>query len=437
MATTTVSPSVSGVIDMNSNKIIHVTTPTAAGEAANYDYVNTKANIGALNDITLSTIANNQILYYDNASVGYTGLNAKWRNGLLTDANVSSSASIAQSKLNLSNATADTSGSVVKGIAGFDSSYFSSTSGYVSVKLNGLSLDRVTQIGAGYVLGNKLTVTANVAQITFADVVNSAISGTDTGLLRRSGPSAFATISYTSDNNVSSIVQRDSSGNFKAGDLSVTSVTATGTLKGATVTSDGNVGGATVSATSAVKAGTEIWINNAKLFGFNGNLTNMITQNGDTALQIGGTAGNPTGKLYGAWTLDTGASLQATYADLAEYYEADNSYEYGTVVMIGGDKEITIAKGQGTTAVAGVISRNPAFIMNEKCKGIKLAVALQGRVPCRVVGSIKKGDLLIVSMVSGVAMASSDPKAGSIIGKALGNYESSRVGLLEVLVGKH
>ena len=434
----TMADSATGVINMNSNKIINVATPTATGDAANYGYVNTKANIGALNDITLSSIANNQILYYDNSSVGYTGSNAKWRNSLLKNANVDSSAAIAQSKLSLNNSTAALSDvDATKGISSFNSANFDATSGYVSIKLNGLALDRMTQIGAGYVLGNKQNVTANVTTVTFADVVNSAISGTDTGLLRRSGASQFATIAYSSQNNVNSIVQRDSSGNFIAGDLTVTSLSASGDLSGANVSASSGVSGATVTSTSEMKAGTEIWLNDEKLLNVNGNVTQMFTQNGDKVMSFGGSQNSPTGKFYGTWTLETGATLQSTYADLAEYYEADNSYEYGTVVMLGGDKEITIAKGQGTTKVAGVISRNPAFIMNEKCKGIKLAVALQGRVPCRVVGSIRKGDLLVVSMVSGVAMASTDPKAGSIIGKALGDYDSSRVGLLEVLVGKH
>ena len=427
----------SGVINMDSHKITNLTTPTATGDAANYDYVNTKSNISALNDVVITAPTapatnDKQILYFDNGS-------SKWVNSLLKNANVDAAAAIAQSKLDLNNATADVSGSVVKGIAGFDSSYFSSTSGYVSVKLNGLSLDRVTQIGAGYVLGNKLTVTANVAQITFADVVNSAISGTDTGLLRRSGPSAFATISYTSSGNGGTIVQRDNNGagGFTAGDLAVTSVTASGALGASSISASGDISGSTLTASSTVKAGNEIWLNGAKLFGFNGNITQMITQNGATALQIGGTAGNPTGKLYGAWTLDTGATLQATYADLAEYYESDKEYTVGSIMMIGGDKEITLAKGHGTTAVAGVISSNPAYLMNTGCKGLKLAIALQGRVPCRVIGKIQKGDLIVVSSVPGVGTVSTDPKPGSIVGKALANYNSDRVGTIEVLVGKH
>jgi uncharacterized radical SAM superfamily Fe-S cluster-containing enzyme len=75
--------------------------------------------------------------------------------------------------------------------------------------------------------------------------------------------------------------------------------------------------------------------------------------------------------------------------------------------------------------------------MNANCPGIKVPVALTGRVPCKVVGKISKGDLLVVSIIPGVAQASEDPKAGSIIGKALANYDNDRIGIIEVLVGKH
>jgi hypothetical protein len=75
--------------------------------------------------------------------------------------------------------------------------------------------------------------------------------------------------------------------------------------------------------------------------------------------------------------------------------------------------------------------------MNSTCQGTRVAVALQGRVPCNVIGTIKKGDLLIASQINGVATASKDPKPGSIIGKALSDYDSDRIGMIEVLVGKH
>jgi hypothetical protein len=451
----------SGAIAMGSNKITGLAAPTATGDAATWDYVNTKSNIASLGDVSITAPTppatnDKQILYYDNGS-------SKWINGLITNSNVSSSAAIVQSKLSLNDATAaSTAGAATKGIASFSSTNFSTSSGYVSLASGGVALGNLATIGNGYLLGNTSGTTASPSQITFANAIEAGITTPSAGLVTR-GASAgsYTTIGLATANTGNTVVLRDTNGDFAARTITVTSISATGTLSGGSLSATSSISGATITTSSQISAGTELQISTKKILDYNGTITRMFNQAGTEVLNTGGTGytggkligswvadtlntttittgnSNTSGTITGQWTLASGSTLQSTYADLAEYYEADNSYEYGTVVMIGGDKEITIAKGQGTTAVAGVISRNPAFIMNEKCKGIKLAVALQGRVPCRVVGSIKKGDLLIVSMVSGVAMASSDPKAGSIIGKALGDYESSRVGLLEVLVGKH
>jgi energy-converting hydrogenase Eha subunit E len=127
----------------------------------------------------------------------------------------------------------------------------------------------------------------------------------------------------------------------------------------------------------------------------------------------------------------------AKYADLAEYYTSDIEYETGTVVMIGGDAEVTAADIVGTTRVVGVVSNNPAYLMNNDCKGTRVAVALQGRVPCKVIGSVSRGDLLTASDMPGIAISTVNPNAGSIIGKALQSYDSTEVGNIEIIVGKH
>ena len=139
------------------------------------------------------------------------------------------------------------------------------------------------------------------------------------------------------------------------------------------------------------------------------------------------------GTITGNWSLSAGSKLQATYADLAEYYEADNEYEPGTVLEFGGEKEVTLAQAM-TPRVAGVVSTNPAYVMNSTCKGEHIvAIALQGRVPCKVRGTIRKGDLLI-SDVGGFARPSSIPLMGTVIGKALENFEGE--GVIEVAVGR-
>lgn len=126
----------------------------------------------------------------------------------------------------------------------------------------------------------------------------------------------------------------------------------------------------------------------------------------------------------------------ARYADLAERYFADSIYEPGTVVVIGGDREITVTKSHADVSVIGVISTNPAYIMNSESGNDEYhpCVALRGRVPCKVVGKIKKGDLLVSSSIPGYAeiMKSTDNPL-AVIGKALESFEGPK-GLIEIVV---
>jgi hypothetical protein len=149
-----------------------------------------------------------------------------------------------------------------------------------------------------------------------------------------------------------------------------------------------------------------------------------------TAITTGGST--TAGTITGNWAL-TG-KFQATYADLAEYYEADLDYEPGTVVELGGEKEVTIAE-DSTCRVAGVVSTNPAYLMNKECAGKYIvAVALQGRVPVKVRGRVRKGDFL-VSGGSGFARPSATPVYGSVIGKAIENFDGVE-GVIEVMIGR-
>ncbi len=128
-------------------------------------------------------------------------------------------------------------------------------------------------------------------------------------------------------------------------------------------------------------------------------------------------------------------ATSAQYADLAEIYESDSSYEPGTVVVFGGDKEITVANTGNDTRVAGVISENPAYLMNSKANG--LPVALTGKVKCKVAGFIRKGDMLAThNTLPGVAKKISEPTCGAIIGKALEDYDSTEIGSINIVVGR-
>src|SRR6056300_357705 len=143
-----------------------------------------------------------------------------------------------------------------------------------------------------------------------------------------------------------------------------------------------------------------------------------------------------TGLTYNPSTnvLTTTAS-SAQYADLAEIYESDAEYEVGTVVIFGGDKEITISKEGNDTRIAGVISENPAYLMNAGATG--LPVALMGKVKCKVVGHINKGDMLSSHPThNGVAKKTHDPQVGEVIGKALEDYDSEEIGTINIVVGR-
>jgi hypothetical protein len=130
----------------------------------------------------------------------------------------------------------------------------------------------------------------------------------------------------------------------------------------------------------------------------------------------------------------TATVTQARYADLAEKYDADAVYDPGTIVVFGGVREITVTTIEEDTRVAGVISTNPAYLMNVESEG--LAVALRGKVPCKVIGSVKKGDILVSSSVLGHAMASrsNNPLAAAIIGKSLEDKFDLDLGTIMMVV---
>jgi hypothetical protein len=125
----------------------------------------------------------------------------------------------------------------------------------------------------------------------------------------------------------------------------------------------------------------------------------------------------------------------AQYADLAEKYTSDQEYVPGTIVMFGGNAEVTISEDR-TKKVAGVVSTHPAYLMNSHLEGTSVEVALQGRVPCKVEGTIHKGDMIVAGSTPGVGIAHNDPQLGQVIGKALENYNSTETGMIEVAVGR-
>jgi filamentous hemagglutinin len=188
--------------------------------------------------------------------------------------------------------------------------------------------------------------------------------------------------------------------------FSTTGLAVAGTVS---VSGTGNVTGANIVATADV-------------------FTPEIVKTGSNAVGNIGQASNYFNTVFAQAT-------SALYADLAEKYTADAEYVPGTVVVFGGDKEVTVTSTDADRAVAGVVSTNPSYIMNAGLEAEHVAtVALTGRVPTRVTGTVHKGDLM-VSAGYGLARAEQDPRVGTVIGKALENHEGTE-GVIEVVVGR-
>lgn len=137
------------------------------------------------------------------------------------------------------------------------------------------------------------------------------------------------------------------------------------------------------------------------------------------------------------WNQIWGVSSSALYADLAERYEADAIYDEGTVVVFGGGKEITACTLEADTAVAGVVSTNPAYIMNDggQDPAYNPAIALRGKVPIKVIGKVAKGDLLITSRVHGHAISVGKEDYGcSVIAKAIQDKHTEEAGIVLAVV---
>jgi hypothetical protein len=152
--------------------------------------------------------------------------------------------------------------------------------------------------------------------------------------------------------------------------------------------------------------------------------------------QVLTTGANTTaGTVTGNWTLTAGTKWNASYADLSEKYIADADYGPGTVLVFGGEHEVTISTEMNTTRVAGVVTTDAAYTMNSGLEAEFIAdIALQGRVPCKVIGPVFKGDLLVAAG-NGHAIANNEARAGTIIGKSLENFNEAS-GVIEVAVGR-
>jgi hypothetical protein len=245
----------------------------------------------------------------------------------------------------------------------------------------------------------------------------------------------------------------------------LTSLTLSGTLTGTTINAAtfGN-SGATYTGSNYTSTGTITGnVINAAVIGnssatLTGNLStgtqpNITSVGTLTSLTVSGTltttnilpSANNTSNIGDSthwYNTIFATSQQALYADLAEKYISDAAYEPGTVVVFGGSAEITVTDKVADTRVAGIISTDPAYVMNAGIDG--LLVAMRGRVPCKVIGPVAKGDLLVTSHREGYAISinqnpdwvtTQNINTGiSVFAKSLENNETTGPIIIEAVV---
>jgi hypothetical protein len=238
-----------------------------------------------------------------------------------------------------------------------------------------------------------------------------------------------------------------------------TSITSVGTLGALTVTGNvtggnlvtagqvsatGNVTGGNLIGTIRTAAQTSITsVGTLGALTVTGNVTggNLITAGLVSLSSITKTGSNGVGNIGSSTsTFNTifAKATSAQYADLAEMYVSDADYPPGTVVEFGGEYEITISSSSHSTAVAGIVSTNPSYLMNSTQTGVHvLPVALTGRVPCQVLGPVRKGDVLVASSTPGVAQRiGMNWQPGCVVGKSMEAIDTAKIQTIEVAVGR-
>ncbi len=300
---------------------------------------------------------------------------------------------------------------------------FTGTAGELSVDT---TLDTVRVHDGSTAGGFELTQNAAAQTLTnktlTSPVINTATAGTSFTLLAQ-GELRLG------DSDSSNYVALRSPGTVSS-NLTFTLPSADGTSGQALVTdASGNLSfaaaGATVSQDNSTNTAFNIYFASTT----SGALTAVKYDGGTLTF-------NPNSETL-AVTNITGTSSSAKYADLAEKYTSDEDYEPGTVVELGGTAEVTQTTRPWSPTIAGIVSTDPAYLMNSDSEGV--SVALIGRVPCKVVGPVRKGEFLVSSRTPGHAEAHKDlhgPPAGSMIGKAIEDKAGEGPGVIEVLVGR-
>jgi hypothetical protein len=372
--------------------------------------------------------------------------------GKIINTMINASAAIAQSKLTMTAAgtiaptslSPYTAPSVVQsnlGLAAFDSQQFTSSSGWITIKpststTTGVTLSRLQYIGAKSLVGNLGTIAAAPVEVTPGNVVtegdgikNASFAASGVMIATYDGSNTanntYSVTAVTTSGGNSSIVKTGSAGEIDAKQLKIDGykvIDITAATPSVDFYTPGTFNFLTATGTSGSNSLATVY---GTLDVSNGTLKSSTLTTGSSITR---------GDITGDWHL-TG-TFEATYADLAEFYEGDQEYQAGTVLVFGGDKEVTTTTTINDTRSAGVVTTNPAYVMNTAQTGIRVCVALAGRIPCRVVGRVKKGDMLTTSATPGYAVKATNPTLGAVIGKALEDKDYGEAGVIQIAVGR-
>lgn len=247
------------------------------------------------------------------------------------------------------------------------------------------------------------------------------VSGTLTGVIAGSGGTFTGNIGINTSTNAGLTTTQPNAYLFNENATTVK-------IAGGGVADFDNNTQATSTSTGAIQLKGGMSINSGNLY-IGGSGGRAIIATGNIIPSSNNSVSNNIGSDTAWWNTFYGVSTQARYADLAEHYKPDAEYSAGTVLVFGGDEEVTVTNMFADHRVAGVVSTDPAYLMNAASPGIP--VALRGRVPVKVIGPVTKGDLLVTSNTAGTAISvGNDASFGiKIFAKSLvtSNDENERI----------
>ena len=341
-------------------------------------------------------------------------------------------------------------------LTGIDATAISNGTSNVTVATNanttvGVAGTTVLEVAAaGTTVTGTMTATGNVAggnvsgtRGAFTNIAGSIEDAAQTNITSVGTLTALAVTGNITSGNVSG-----ATGAFSTVTGAGSAITAldasnlgSGTVPSARLTGTYTIdisGAATTAGTVTTAAQTNITsVGTLTALTVTGNITggNLITAGLASVSSIAKTGSDGVGNIgqsANAFNIVHAQATSAVYADIAEMYSSDHPHEPGTVLEFGGEKEVKRSSQDATPRIAGVVSTKPAHLMNNKQGGV--AVALVGRVPTHVVGPVRKGDMMVAT-ADGRARAEANPAMGTVIGKALEDFDDAQ-GTIEVVVGR-